>query len=427
MLAAAMAPHTSSAQSPAANVVALTNVRVIDGTGRAPIEKATLVISNGRVNSLGPAASAKIPAGATQVDLNGKTIMPGIVNAHGHVQVERGSRRPVRDELILGLRTYASYGVTSVVSLGSTEADELEGLRLQGEQERSGLDRARLYTAGLNAEGKTPEEARKSVDRLAGLKAHMIKFHINSTPNDMNTETWSAIIDESHAKGLKAAVHIFYLKDAQNAVDRGVDVLAHSVRDQDVTPALIAAMKQKNVGYIPTLTRELSVFAYETTPAFFKDPFFLRGMPLYRDTVERLNDPAAQAKVRGNPQTEAIKKALEQANRNLKMLRDAGVAIALGTDSGAGGGRWQGYFEQVEMEMMVKAGMTPMQTIVAATGAAGRMMGLRQVGTLEAGNWADLVVLGANPLDNILNTRRIDSVWIAGQRLAGVEPVTQTR
>ena len=427
LAAAGPGSYTSSAQAPAGNVVALTNVRVIDGTGRAPIEKAALVISNGRVSSLGSAASATIPAGATRIDLNGKTIMPGVVNAHGHAQVERGATMPVRDDLIRKLRVYASYGVTTVVSLGSTEADEIEGLRLQSEQEQSGLDRARLYTAGLNAVGKTPEEARKSVDRLAGLKVHMIKFHINGTPNDMNTETWSAIIDESRAKGLKTAVHIFYLKDAQNAVDRGVDMLAHSVRDQDVSSALIAAMKQKNVGYIPTLTREVSVFAYEATPAFFKDPFFLRGMPLYRDTVEQLSDPTAQAKVRADPQTQAIKKALEQANRNLKILSDAGIPIAVGTDSGAGGGRWQGYFEQVEMEMMVKAGMTPMQTIVAATSGAARLMGLRQLGTLEAGNWADLVVLSANPLENILNTRRIDSVWIAGQRLAGVGPVTQTQ
>ncbi|HEY3158047.1 MAG TPA: amidohydrolase family protein, partial [Vicinamibacterales bacterium] len=90
-------------------------------------------------------------------------------------------------------------------------------------------------------------------------------------------------------------------------------------------------------------------------------------------------------------------------------------------------GRWQGYFEQVEMEMMNKAGMSPMKVIVASTGDAAKVMGLKEVGTLQPGNWADLVVLRANPLDNIRNTRTIDSVWIAGGKLADVTPVGATR
>ncbi len=110
---------------------------------------------------------------------------------------------------------------------------------------------------------------------------------------------------------------------------------------------------------------------------------------------------------------------------------DAGITIAMGTDSGVAGagnvGRWQGYFEQVEMEMMNKAGMSPMKVIVASTGDAAKVMGLKDVGTLQAGNWADLVVLRANPLDNIRNTRAIDSVWVAGGKLADVTPVTDTK
>ena len=402
---------------------------LIDGTGRAPIERGTLVVANGRITAVGPSASVTIPAGAQPIDATGKTIVPGFVNAHGHLNVERGEQLPVRDDLIRRLKTYALYGVTSVVSLGSAEADEVPGIRLMQEQERAGLDRSRLYTAGINAEGKTPAEARASVGRLADLKAHAIKFHINGGAGDMTEATWSAIIDEAHKKGLKTAVHIYYLKDAQAAIDKGVDIIAHSVRDQDVTPAFIAAMKQKNVPYIPTLTRDLSVFVYETTPDFFKDPFFLRGNGLYGPQVPLLTSPEAQARVRSNPTTAQIKKAIVQAERNIKLLNDAGVTIAMGTDSGAGGnpGRWQGYFEHVEMEMMNKAGMTPMQVIVASTSNAARIFGLTQVGTLEPGKWADLVVLGANPLENIRNTRAIDSVWIAGARQADVPAATQTR
>ena len=421
-------PLASASQEPPA-AVAFTNARIIDGTGRAPLEQGTLVVTNGRVTAVGPSASVTVPAGAQRIDATGKTIVPGFVNAHGHVEAQMGAALPVRDDLIRRLKIYALYGVTSVVSLGSTEHDEVEGITLMQEQERAGLDRSRVYTSGMPVEGKTPTQARAGVARLADLKAHAIKFRINGTANDMDEATWSAIIDESRTRGLKTAVHIYYLKDAKATIDKGVHIIGHSVRDQDVTPALIAAMKQKNVPYIPTLTRELSVFAYETTPDFFTDPFFLRGNALYGPQVPSLTTPEYQARVRSNPTTAEIRKAIVQAERNLKLLSDAGVTIAMGTDTGAGGnpGRWQGYFEHVEMEMMNKAGMTPMQVIVASTANAARIFGLTQVGTLEAGKWADLVVLGANPLENIRNTRAIDSVWVSGTRLANVPTVTQSR
>jgi imidazolonepropionase-like amidohydrolase len=426
---ATLASPPSLAQAPVGGTVAFTNVRIIDGTGRPPIERGTLVVSGGRVTAVGPAASTAIPAGAQRIDATGKTIVPGFINDHAHLNVERtGATLPVRDDLVRRLKTYAMYGVTSNVSLGSTPADELEGFKLMQEQDHAGLDRARLYTAGLNAVGKTPEEARASVDRLADLKAHVIKFHINGSPNDMNEATWSAIIDESHKKGLRVAVHIFYQKDAKAAIDHGVDILAHGIRDMDVSPEVIALMKQKNVGYIPTLTRDVAVFVYESTPDFLKDPFFQRGMPLYKEQIPMLTTPEWQDKVRKDPTAQMTKKALVQGEHNLKTLSDAGITIAMGTDSGVASnpGRWQGYFEQVEMEMMNKAGMSPMKVIVASTGDAAKLMGLKQVGTLAPGNWADLVVLRANPLDNIRNTRAIDSVWIAGSKLADVQPVTTT-
>ena len=425
---ATLASPPSLAQAPAGGTVAFINARIIDGTGRAPIERGTLVLTNGRVAAVGPAASVTIPAGAQRVDAAGKTIVPGFINAHAHLNVEKGATLPVRDDLVRRLKTYAMYGVTSNVSLGSTDADELEGIKLMQEQDRAGLDRARLYTAGKNAVGKTPEDARASVNRLADLKVQSIKFHINGNPNDMNEATWSAIIDESQKRGLKTSVHVYYHKDAKAAIDHGVNIIAHSIRDQDVTPALIAEMKQKNVGYVPTLTRDLSVYVYESTPAFLKDPFFQRGIALYQEQIPVVTAPEWQEKVRKDPTAAQIKKAIVQAERNVKLLSDGGVTMAMGTDSGVASnpGRWQGYFEQVELEMMNKAGMTPMQVIVAATANGAKIFGLKQVGTLEVGNWGDLVVLRANPLDNIRNTRLIDSVWIGGGKLANVQPVTTT-
>ena len=428
---ATLASPPSLAQAPAGGVVALTNARVIDGTGSAPIERGTLVLSNGRVSAVGAAASVTIPAGAQRIDLAGRTIVPGFINAHAHLNVFKDATLSVRDDLVRRLKMYANYGVTSNVSLGSTQADELEGIKLMQEQDRAGLDRARLYTAGLNAVGNTPEEARASVDRLADIKAYAIKFHINGSPNDMNEATWGAIIDESKKRGLLSSVHVYYHKDAKATIDHGVNIIAHSIRDKDVTPELIAEMKQKNVSYIPTLTRDLSVFVYESTPDFVKDPFFQRGMPLYKEQLPTVTSKEWQDKVRKDPTAEMIRGALVQANKNLKILSDAGITIGMGTDSGVSGagnvGRWQGFFEQLEMEMMNKAGMSPMKVIVASTGDAAKIMGLKQVGTLQPGNWADLVVLRANPLDNIRNTRMIDSVWIAGGKLTDVTPVTSTK
>ena len=205
------------------------------------------------------------------------------------------------------------------------------------------------------------------MDRVADLKVDLIKMHYDGPPDGISVETGNAIIDQAHRRGLRAAAHIFYLQEAKDALAGGVDIIAHSVRDRDVDQAFIAEMRRRDVGYVPTLTRELSVFVYESTPAFFTDPFFQRGISVYGEQVPGLSNPAAQEKVRTDKTAQSIKQALVQANENLKTLQDAGITIAMGTDTGTAlnPGRWQGYFEHVELEMMVKAGLTPMQALVA--------------------------------------------------------------
>ena len=236
----------------------------------------------------------------------------------------------------------------------------------------------------------------------------------------MTPEVYRALIDQAHHRGLRVVAHAVALDDAKGLADAGVDVIGHSVRDRDVDAELIATLTRLDVGYIPTLTRNLSVFLYETTPAFFGDEFFLRGAEAYRADMEQIRDPDLQEKIRTSEQAQVAKNALAQAQRNLKLLADGGVTIAMGTDSGTQLGRWQGYFEHVELELMVEAGLTPMQALVAATGDGARVMHLDELGTLEPGKWADFVVLNANPLAEIKNTRQIHSVWVAGRRLANL-------
>ena len=300
---AAVSFHESFAQSPAAPT-ALTGARVIDGAGGAALENATLLVANGRIQEVGTAV--KVPAGATRVDLRGKTIIPGLINSHGHVDAARNSSEPVRDQLLAQLGVYSQYGVTTAYSLGSGANDAADGLKIRDEQERTTLDRARLYSAGLVIADNTPEAARKSVNQHADQKVDIIKIRVDgedTSPTKMKPEVYRAIIDEAHKRGLRVAAHLYYLKDAMGLVEAGADVIAHSVRDQDVTPALVAALKQRNVGYIPTLTRDLSVFVYQTTPAFFSDPFFLRGKAMYLEAdgaVERSGDAGQNARQPGS-------------------------------------------------------------------------------------------------------------------------------
>ena len=131
--------------------------------------------------------------------------------------------------------------------------------------------------------------------------------------------------------------------------------------------------------------------------------------------IAKLEDPKKQESVRSDASAKWYKDHLSVAMRNLKKLSDAGINIAMGTDSGGGPGRFQGYFEHLELEYEVKAGLTPMQALVTATSSAAKTLNIsKNAGTLEKGKWADFVVLAANPLDDIRNTRKIDSVWIGG-------------
>ena len=418
MVLAAFSFHSLRAQAPAGGTVAMTGARVIDGTGAQPLEKATIVISNGRIEAVG--TKVKVPAGATRIDMSGKTIMPGIINAHGHLSFKFDDSLPARERLTRQLRVYSDYGVTTVVVLGTGQGDLEDAIKLRDEQAHGTLDRARVYAAGPSLRNiKTAEEARARVDAYADSKVDLIKMHITGSPEDTQPAVYKVLIDEAHKRGLRVAAHLFYIKDARGLLDAGVDVIAHSVRDQDVDAPLIAEIKRRDVGYIPTLTRDLAIFVYESTPPFFTDPFFLREGNFYHNQIAQLTDPAQQEKTRNSQEAQSIKQALKQANRNLKTLSEAGVSIGLGTDSGINLGQWQGFFEHMELEMMVKAGLTPMQALVAGTGGAAHVWRLEQnLGTIQAGKQADLLVLSANPLTDIRNTRQIDSIWIGGHRLA---------
>jgi imidazolonepropionase-like amidohydrolase len=350
--------------------------------------------------------------------------MPGIINAHGHLQAD-ASKRPARDRLASQLRMYADYGVTAVQVLGLPLDDVPDGIKLRDESRpgtgTGALDRARVLIAAQSLRYlKSEQEARDWVNKYADLKVDIIKMHILGNPMDMTPAVYGALIDQAHKRGIRTAAHMLYLKDAKGLLDKGIDVLAHSIRDQPVDQATIAAIKARDVEYIPTLTRDIAQFIYEGTPPYFTDEFFTRHIPnsYYRDEIAKLKDAANQEKIRKDQTAQTTKAWLAQGRKNLKTLSDAGVTIAMGTDTGTNEGQWQGYFEHIELEEMVKSGLTTMQALVAGTSGAAKAANVQQqLGTIAVGKQADLLVLNANPLTDIRNTRRIHSVWIGGRRL----------
>jgi imidazolonepropionase-like amidohydrolase len=407
-----------------ASVKAFTGARVFDGTGQPAIEQATIVIANGRIQQIGPSEKIRVPAGAQTIDARGKTIVPGLINSHGHVGEAQGLRAGpefyTEENLLRQLRLYSRYGVTTVFSLGG---DREAGFRLRDTQDTPALDRARIYVAGPVIAAKTPEEAEQQVNAAAALKPDFIKIRVDDNLGasaKMPPEVYRAVINRAHARRLPLAAHIFYQEDARGLLEAGADFLAHSIRDQEVSAATVALLKKRDVCLCPTLTREVSTFVYESRPAFFDDPFFTKEAD--RQVLDQLLEPKRQEAMRTSQAAQRYKAALEMASRNLKKLSEAGVRIAFGTDTGPPA-RFQGYFEQMELELMAKAGLTPMQILKSATGDAARCMRVEgKVGTLVPGAWADLLVLGKNPLEDIRNMRSIESVWIAGNRLPAGPP-----
>lgn len=415
VLAAAVAAQPAFAQ-----VTAFVGGRVIDGTGKV-IDRATVVVRDGRIVQVGPQGSVTVPSGATQVDLTGKTLMPGLINAHGHLAATSGLRSApeyyTRDNLIRQLQTYALYGVTSVWSLGD---DQAAGFALRDESRgAAAVNHARAFVAGAVINGATAEEARAMTDKVADGHPDILKIRVDDNlgaSRKMPEPAWRAAIARAHERKLRMAVHIFYLDDARALVENGADFVGHSVRDVPVDAAFANVLKQRDVCYCPTLTREVSTFAYDATPPWVSDPFFAKGVS--DDIVKQLSDPARQAQFRESPGYKSglrYKASLEVAKKNLKALADQGVRIAMGTDTGPPA-RFQGFFEHMEMDMMVEAGLTPMQAIVSATGDAARCHRNTDLGVIAEGKVADLLVLGANPAENIRNLRSIEQVWIGGRR-----------
>jgi imidazolonepropionase-like amidohydrolase len=398
------------AASATAQVTVLTHATVIDGAGAAPQKDVTIVMENGRIRDMGPSSKVPVPAGAAVVDLTGKFVVPGIINAHGHVGAKTEPQ----------LRQYALYGVTTVNSM-QTDPDEV--VQVREAQKRGELRGARVFTVkyrfGPDVRVVTPEQARAKVDETVAEGADYIKLWVDGQfgkQTKLTPEFCTAVLEQARKHSKLTFAHVYDLSDAKMLVDQGLNVLAHNVRDREVDSEFIATLKRRDVTLTPTLVRDEGLFLYGDAPAWIDDPFFQKFVPPERLAVLKTKIRDEQAK---HPQRDLFKAGFEMNKINLKKLSDGGVRIALGTDSGGAADRFfiQGHFEHREMELMVQSGLTPMQVIQSFSKGASEALGIqKEFGTLAKGKTADLLVLEKNPLENITNMRSIQAIYLGGKK-----------
>ena len=419
-------------------VIAFEGAKIIDGTASAPITDGVLLIRGGTIMKVGTRNSVEIPSTAQRVDVRGKTIIPGLIDAHVHPGLIEGMdisaenynlERIERDS-----RHHLFFGATHFVSLGF-DRQAIFDLRQAQRDGRAGG--ARAYTAGHGfapvGGWRTPvahgsaldsdwynrprngDEAKQIVRKEAQRNVDVIKVWVDDlrgTFIKMSSDLYGPIIEEAHRQNLSVGAHIVFLEDARDLLRYNVNFFAHSIRDREVDDEFLRLALAKGVVYMPTLLQARFPMDYaDGPPAYLKDPELLRVFSSeFLDALATYN----KGRFLAFPALPAVRRQFQVAMSNFKKIAAAGIPIVAGGDTGVPG-RFHGLSIHVEMELLVQGGLTPVKAIEAATLNVARMLKIdRQYGSLHEGKVADFVVLNADPQEDITRTRSISAVWMNG-------------
>ena len=435
VIAACSAPlpdQTDQAQAPGEALTVFRGARLILGDGNPPIENAAFVVQGDRFIEIGRNGDVEDPAGAGTVDLTGKTVMPALVDAHSHIGYMKGltsgPQNYTREHILDHMYRFAYHGVAASQAMGSdfgVMPFQLRDEILAG----SYPDAARFLTAGRGLAPPdeispanmrhaayvvtTEEGARADVRELSSWRVELLKIWLtdrNGAVRPLAPPLYEAIIDEAHKNGMRVMVHATEIENAKAALRAGVDVFGHMI--DDVDDELIALFRER-----PHVSVLLAQVGRRTIHSPYLDP----PEPLLLETVT----PAQIARLRdrvASTSAEALDRAREQWDRtarNIMKLHASGVRIGIGSDGGGqGGDRFIGFTAHTELENMVAAGMTPAEAIVAGTQNGAEVLGLEdELGTVAVGKSADFIVLDANPLEEITNSRKIERVYLSGHEV----------
>lgn len=416
-------------EAPVGTAVAYSGATLITGDGGPPLGGGVLVVDEGRIVAAGLAADVTVPDDATVVDLAGKTVMPALVDLHGHVGFQRGldydHANYTRENVLDQLDRYAYHGVGTIVSMGTDPGDLAFDVR--AEQEAGALGGARLRTAfrgiarpdaGPGAATMRPtafgvstaEEARARVAEIAATRADFVKIWVDDRGGSvakLTPDLYEPIIAAAGEHGLPVVAHIYYLEDARALVAAGVDGFAHLPRDAEMDDALVAAVVENDVFVMPNLSISERGRHVEP-PAWVADPLLLESVA--DDVLARIR---ASFEARTPEAAARAGESYEAMQRSLKKLADAGARLVLGADTGVQD-HVPGFMEHRELELIVEAGVSPAAAVRIATSAPAEVLGI-DAGLLAAGRRADFLVLDANPMYGIANTRRISAVHLNGE------------
>ena len=436
LVATAIASAVAAQAPPTATIYE--GARIITGLAQPPIERGSFVVQNGLVRAVGPAGRVAVPSGTQRVDLSGKTVMPALVNVHVHIGYEGYATWQARNHtpanVLDHLQRSAFYGTAATTSVGTSPLEQM--LQVRADQRAGTLPPAarllfmpgfappnggpdavlRVATNELKVvnEVTTPAEARAAVQRLAAQGLRHVKAWFDDRRGSypkLSTDTYLAILDEAHKQEMMLHTHAIDLADQKTVVKAGTDVLVHMVQREPLDDEYLALVREKKP-YWATV-----IGLGDPTEVCNPDPFFEQALPesvikTIRATMERR--PLAPSCGPPNPTAAAREK---QMAVNFPQMLKAGARVVLATDTGIQPGHTFGSGEHVEMARWVQLGMSPAEAIVAATSRPAELMDQTDLGSMAVGKRASFIVLDANPLEDIKNTRRIADVYLDGAKL----------